>query len=70
MLIRKKRNLILSINIDRIPHVLATGHLCKTNISSCTAFRGFGAPQAMMITEDFMDKLAVNLKMSQKQVFK
>lgn len=27
------------------------GRLCKTNLSSNTAFRGFGAPQAMFATE-------------------
>lgn len=30
------------------------GHLCKTNLQSGTAFRGFGAPQAMYATETVM----------------
>jgi len=29
----------------------AVGRVCKTNIASNTAFRGFGAPQSMMISE-------------------
>ena len=30
----------------RIPAVRAQGHICKTNLPSHTAFRGFGGPQA------------------------
>lgn len=38
----------------RIPHVHITGWMCQTNLPSNTAFRGFGAPQTMMIPELFI----------------
>uniref|UniRef100_A0A914VPR6 Aldehyde oxidase/xanthine dehydrogenase a/b hammerhead domain-containing protein n=1 Tax=Plectus sambesii TaxID=2011161 RepID=A0A914VPR6_9BILA len=34
------------------------GHLCKTNLQSATAYRGFGAPQAMYATETIMTHIA------------
>ena len=33
-------------------------NVCKTNIPSNTAFRGFGGPQGMMIGETILDKVA------------
>lgn len=35
-----------------------TGHRCKTNKASNTAFRGFGGPQGMMTIEHVMDEIA------------
>lgn len=32
-------------NSYRIPNVRAVGHVCRTNVASNTAFRGFGGPQ-------------------------
>jgi xanthine dehydrogenase/oxidase len=49
-------------NCYEIPHVLIRGHVCKTNTHSNTAFRGFGGPQAMFITETFMTAIAEDLK--------
>ncbi|RIB27564.1 putative xanthine dehydrogenase HxA [Gigaspora rosea] len=40
------------------PNVRITGRLCKTNIHSNTAFRGFGGPQGMMISENIMCEIA------------
>ncbi|KAF0492202.1 putative xanthine dehydrogenase [Gigaspora margarita] len=40
------------------PNVRITGRLCKTNIHSNTAFRGFGGPQGMMIAENIMCEIA------------
>ena len=34
-------------NSYRIPNVRAVGHVCRTNIASNTAFRGFGGPQVL-----------------------
>ncbi|KAL3157593.1 hypothetical protein ABBQ32_012044 [Trebouxia sp. C0010 RCD-2024] len=42
----------------KIPHVRVVGHCCKTNIASNTAFRGFGGPQGMLVTEMWMDRVA------------
>ena len=48
-------------NCYEIPHVFIRGHVCKTNTHSNTAFRGFGGPQAMFITESFMTAVAEGL---------
>ncbi|CAG9785631.1 unnamed protein product [Diatraea saccharalis] len=56
-----------------IPNIEVNGYLCKTNMTSNTAFRGFGAPKAMFAAEcmirdiaealdtDYEDLVAVNL---------
>jgi xanthine dehydrogenase/oxidase len=51
-------------NCYEIPHVNLRGHVCKTNTHSNTAFRGFGGPQGMFITESFMCAIADGLNMS------
>ncbi|QUM81620.1 xanthine dehydrogenase molybdopterin binding subunit [Moritella sp. 5] len=38
-----------------------TGHRCKTNTASNTAFRGFGGPQGMITIEHIMDEIAGKL---------
>ena len=45
-----------------------TGTLCRTNTASNTAFRGFGAPQAIVAAEDMIDRLAVKLGMDANAV--
>lgn len=45
-------------NSYNIPNVSAVGTVCKTNLASNTAFRGFGGPQGMMIAECWMSDLA------------
>lgn len=35
--------------------------MCKTNTHSNTAFRGFGGPQGMMITENIISEVADKL---------
>jgi xanthine dehydrogenase/oxidase len=42
----------------KIPNVRVEGKSCKTNISSNTAFRGFGAPQGHIITENWVEHMA------------
>ena len=49
-------------NSYRIKNLKVKGYCCKTNLQSNTAFRGFGAPQAMMLTEVVMDDVASKLK--------
>src|SRR5580704_16753245 len=41
-----------------LEHVEITSHRCKTHTVSNTAFRGFGAPQAMMVIEAVLDDVA------------
>uniref|UniRef100_A0A8C0FU99 Xanthine dehydrogenase n=1 Tax=Bubo bubo TaxID=30461 RepID=A0A8C0FU99_BUBBB len=45
-------------NSYNIPNVSSVGIVCKTNLPSNTAFRGFGGPQGMMIAECWMSDLA------------
>lgn len=50
-------------NCYKIPHVRTGAFVCVTNTSSNTAYRGTGAPQSMLITENWMDDVATVLKM-------
>lgn len=44
-------------NAYKIDDILVRGHVCKTNLPSNTAFRGFGAPQAMIVIENIVDRV-------------
>jgi xanthine dehydrogenase large subunit len=44
-----------------IPAVEFRGQVAKTNLSSNTAFRGFGGPQGMLVIEEIMDRIARRL---------
>src|SRR6185503_5576268 len=37
------------------------GRVAKTNLSSNTAFRGFGGPQGMLVIEEILDRIARRL---------
>ncbi|KAJ1972089.1 hypothetical protein H4R35_004868 [Dimargaris xerosporica] len=50
-------------NVYYIPHFRATGRVCRTNIHSNTAFRGFGGPQGMFMTESWIREVADQLGM-------
>ncbi|CAG2063990.1 unnamed protein product [Timema podura] len=45
-----------------IPNVRVNGYVCKTNIPSNTAFRGFGAPQGMFFGENMIRDVAIFLR--------
>ncbi|CAG9858905.1 unnamed protein product [Phyllotreta striolata] len=49
-------------NAYYIPAVNLRCHLCKTNLASNTAFRGFGAPQGMFLAETMVQQIADYLK--------
>uniref|UniRef100_A0A6B2LCE9 Aldehyde oxidase/xanthine dehydrogenase first molybdopterin binding domain-containing protein n=1 Tax=Arcella intermedia TaxID=1963864 RepID=A0A6B2LCE9_9EUKA len=55
-------------NAYNVPNVSVQGYLCKTNITTSTAFRGFGKPQAVFICETWMDRIAKTLQMSPNEV--
>ncbi|XP_078536307.1 aldehyde oxidase-like isoform X2 [Lissotriton helveticus] len=42
----------------KIPNLRVQGWACKTNLPSNTAFRGFGYPQAALVTETWIDAVA------------
>lgn len=46
-----ERSLFHATNAYYIPHVRVTAASCRTNLPSNTAFRGFGAPQAILVVE-------------------
>jgi xanthine dehydrogenase molybdopterin binding subunit len=48
-------------NAYYLPAVYATGRVAKTNVTSHTAFRGFGGPQGIMVIEEIMDRIARRL---------
>ncbi|KAF2650067.1 xanthine dehydrogenase/oxidase [Lophiostoma macrostomum CBS 122681] len=50
-------------NTYECPNVYLRGHVCRTNIHSNTAFRGFGAPQGMYFAETYMYNIAEGLNM-------
>ena len=52
----------------RVPNVLLRGHVCRTNVASNTAFRGFGSPQAMLVAEHWITQIAAFLKVSPDEV--
>lgn len=45
-------------NSYRIPVSEVYGYVCKTNLPSNTAFRGFGGPQGMFLTENIIRQIA------------
>ncbi|MBK7214678.1 MAG: molybdopterin-dependent oxidoreductase [Bacteroidales bacterium] len=55
-------------NAYYIPNLFVSGRVCKTNLPSNTAFRGFGGPQGMAVIEHIMDSIARKLKLDPAQV--
>ncbi|XP_069120937.1 xanthine dehydrogenase/oxidase-like [Argopecten irradians] len=51
-----------------IPNIKGEGHMCKTNLPSNTAFRGFGAPQMLFAVEHIVQHVASHLGMPPEQV--
>lgn len=50
-------------NAYYIPAVEFRGQVLKTNLSSNTAMRGFGGPQAMVVIEEILDRIARTLRL-------
>ncbi len=48
-------------NAYRIEHLSVVGRVARTHLPSNTAMRGFGGPQAMVVIEDVMDRVARTL---------
>ncbi len=55
-------------NVYDFDQFTTRGFLCKTNIQSSTAFRGFGSPQGMLIIEQMVDNLAYKLNVDKHTV--
>lgn len=50
-------------NAYKIPVSEVYGYVCKTNLPSNTAFRGFGGPQGMFVSENIIRHIANYLQM-------
>lgn len=55
-------------NVYRIPNYRAVGRICRTNLPPNTAFRGFGGPQASLISEQWMQEVAEFLNLPSEKV--
>lgn len=53
-----ERAMFHSDNVYDIPNVKIIGKICRTNIPSNTAFRGFGGPQGLLICENWIEHIA------------
>ncbi len=51
-----------------LPNVEFRGQVAKTNLSSNTAFRGFGGPQGMLVMEEIIDRVARRLGLAPELV--
>jgi len=63
-----ERAMFHSDNVYEIPNMRIVGRVCFTNFPSHTAFRGFGGPQGMLITENWIQRIAVELKISPEKI--
>ncbi|XP_070675278.1 xanthine dehydrogenase 1-like isoform X2 [Malus domestica] len=63
-----ERAMFQSDNVYEIPNVRIVGRVCFTNITSNTAFRGFGGPQGMIIVENWIQRIAAELKKSPEEI--
>jgi len=51
-----------------IPNVRFRGQVCRTNVTSHTAFRGFGGPQGMLVIEEILGRVAETLGLLPEEV--
>nr|DAD29838.1 TPA_asm: hypothetical protein HUJ06_031306 [Nelumbo nucifera] len=63
-----ERAMFHSDNVYDIPNVRIKGNVCFTNFPSHTAFRGFGGPQGMLIAENWIQRIAMELKKSAEEI--
>jgi xanthine dehydrogenase large subunit len=57
-----ERAMLHSDNAYFIPNFRVTGRVCKTNLPSNTAFRGFGGPQGVAGMENLVEEIAQKIK--------
>lgn len=63
-----QRALLHFQNAYYVPNVRAIGYVCRTNLPSNTAFRGFGGPQGMLVAENLIRDIAHRLHKSPEDV--
>lgn len=64
----KERSMTHCDNSYMIPHLRVAGRICKTNLPTNTAFRGFGGPQGLMIAEQYITHVAEYLGKSVESI--
>ncbi|KAJ3055193.1 hypothetical protein HK097_011269 [Rhizophlyctis rosea] len=65
-----ERALCHADNCYHFPNVKMRARICKTNIPSNTAFRGFGGPQGMMVAEQIIHHVAAYLKKPAEEIMR
>ena len=55
-------------NCYKIRNLKFTGIRCRTNMAPNTAFRGFGSPQAILIMEEAIFRIACELNVAPEMV--
>ncbi len=63
-----ERAMLHTDNAYHLPHVRITGRVCRTNLPSNTAFRGFGGPQGVACVENAIESVAQFLGMDSLEV--
>ncbi len=63
-----ERSLFHATSSYFIPNVRVTGHSCRTNLPPFTAFRGFGAPQAMFVMESAITRAAEAMEVDRLEI--
>ncbi|XP_014007070.1 aldehyde oxidase 1 [Salmo salar] len=55
-------------NAYNVPNLRGRSVACKTNLPSNTAFRGFGVPQSMLVTENMINDVAMKLGCNAEEI--
>jgi xanthine dehydrogenase large subunit len=63
-----ERTLLHAENAYYIPNIEISGTVCRTNLPSNTAFRGFGGPQAVAVMENVIEEIAAFLGLDAYEV--
>uniref|UniRef100_A0A4W5P359 xanthine dehydrogenase n=1 Tax=Hucho hucho TaxID=62062 RepID=A0A4W5P359_9TELE len=63
-----KKILLHLDNAYNVPNLRGRSVACKTNLPSNTAFRGFGVPQSMLVTENMINDVAMMLGCNAEEV--
>ncbi|KAK6925642.1 2Fe-2S ferredoxin-type iron-sulfur binding domain [Dillenia turbinata] len=63
-----ERAVCCSDNVYEIPNMRVLGKVLFSHIPTNTAFRGFGSPQAMLVAENWIQRIAMILKKSPEEI--
>jgi len=55
-------------NAYKIPNLRCNGTVCRTNLATNTAFRGFGGPQGLFVAETYVDHIARTLQVAPEEI--